>query len=79
VIMNQKQLEHLALEVRWQNNRAYRGKRLCQTCLMEKAIISLPEDQITIEDVWHQWMKVLKRDRCVVCGELKETMMLPVN
>jgi len=46
---------------------------------MEKAIISVPEDQITIEDVWHQWMRVLKRDRCVVCGELKETMMLPVN
>jgi len=47
--------------------------------LMEKAIISTPEDHMTFEHVWHQWMKMLKRDRCVVCGELKETMMLPVD
>jgi len=46
---------------------------------MEKAIISTPEDHMTFEHVWHQWMKILKRDRCVVCGELKETMMLPVD
>jgi len=46
---------------------------------MEKATISAPEDQMTFEDVWHQWMTMLKRDRCVVCGELKETMMLPAN
>ena len=77
--MKQKQLEHLALEVRWQDRGIYRGKRLCRTCLMEKATISAPEDQMTFEDVWHQWMTILKRDRCVVCGELKETMMLPAK
>jgi len=46
---------------------------------MEKATISALEDQMTFEHVWHQWMKMLNRDRCVVCGELKETMLLPVD
>ena len=77
--MDEKQLEHLALQVRWQDNRTYRGKSLCQACLMEKANISDPEDKIKFEHVWHQWVKMLKRDRCVVCGEQKETMTLPVN
>jgi len=78
-MMDQKQLEQLALRVRWQNHGTYRHKSLCRTCLMEKGAISTPEDQLTFDQVWHQWMKMLKRDRCVVCGELKETMMLPAK
>ena len=78
-MMNQKHLERLALQVRWQDNGTYRGKSLCQTCLMGKATISSPEDRMTFGHVWHQWRKMLKRDRCVVCGELKETMRLPAN
>lgn len=77
--MNQNHLEHLALQVRSQDHGAYRGKPLCQACLMEKANISAPEDRMAFEHVWHQWVKMLKRDRCVVCGEQKETMTLPAN
>ena len=78
-MMDQKQLEQLALQVRWQDNGVYRGKSLCQPCLMEKGAISIPEDQLIFEQVWHRWANRLKRDRCVVCGELKETMILPAN
>jgi hypothetical protein len=46
---------------------------------MEKANISAPEDQMKFEQVWHQWGMTLNRDRCVVCGEHKETMTLPLN
>jgi len=77
--MDRNQLEHLALRGRWQDNGTYRGKRLCQACLMEKAIISTPEDQLAFEQVWHQWVYRLKRDRCAVCGELKETLILPAQ
>ena len=79
VMMDQNELEHLALRGRWQDNGTYRGKNLCQTCLMQKATISSPEDQMTFEHVWHRWVYRLKRDRCAVCGELKETMMLPAQ
>jgi len=78
-MMDQKQLEHLVLQVRWQDHGTYRGERLCQPCLMETGAISTPEDQLAFEQVWHQWVNRLKQDRCVVCGELKETMMLPAN
>ena len=78
-MMDQKQLEQLALRGRWQDGGAYRRKSLCRTCLMEKATISAPEDQRIFEHVWDQWIKMLKRDRCVVCGELKETMTMPAN
>jgi len=78
-MMDQKQLEHLVLQVRWQDNGIYRGKSLCQACLMEKGAIAIPEDQLTFDQVWHQWATLLKRDRCVVCGELKETMILPAR
>jgi hypothetical protein len=77
--MDQQQLERLALQVRWQHNGIYRRKSLCQACLMEKGAISTPEDQQAFEQVWHQWWNILKRDRCVVCGELKETMLLPAH
>ena len=76
---DQQQLEQLALQVRWQDNRAYRGKSLCQPCLMEKGAMAIPEDQLTCEQIWHRWATMLKRDRCVVCGELKETMILPAK
>ena len=79
VLMDRKQLGHLALQVRLQNNGTYRGKSLCQTCLMEKASITAPEDQLEFEQVWHEWVKMLARDRCTVCGEQKETMTLPAN
>jgi len=75
-MMDQNELEHLVLQGRWQDHGTYRGKRLCQACLMEKAPISTSEDQLTFEQVWHRWVYRLKRDRCAVCGELKETMML---
>jgi hypothetical protein len=78
-MIDPQQLKHLALQVRRQDHGTYRGKTLCQPCLMEKAAISSPEDQMTFELVWHQWVKMLKRDRCVVCGELKETMLLPMD
>jgi len=78
-MMDQQQLEQLALQVRWQDNGVYRGKSLCQPCLMEKGAISITEDQLIFEQVWHRWATRLKRDRCVVCGELKETMILPAN
>ena len=77
--MDQTQLEQLALQVRRQHQGTYSGKSLCQTCLMEKANISAPEDQMKFEQVWHQWGTTLNRDRCVVCGEHKETMTLPLN
>ena len=75
-MMDQKQLEHLVLQVQWQDHRAYRGKTLCQACFMEKGAITTPEDQMMFEHVWHQWVYGLKQDRCVVCGQLKETIML---
>ena len=78
-MMDQKQLEHLVLQVRWQDHRAYRGKNLCQACLMEKGAISTSEDQLAFEQVWHQWVNRLKRDRCVMYGELKETLSLPAK
>ena len=78
-MMDQKQLEHRALQVRWQYHGTYRGKSLCQACLLEKANISAPEDKMVFDEVWHQWGRLLKRDRCVVCGEQKETITLPVT
>jgi len=77
--MDQKPLAHLALPGRWEDHRGYRGKSLCQACLMEKGAITTPEDQMSFEHAWHQWVYRLKRDRCVVCGQLKETIMLPAN
>ena len=76
---DKQQLVRRALEVRWQEDGRYRGKTLCQACLMDKAKISVPEDRRTFDLVWHQWGTILIRDRCVVCGELKETMTLPAN
>ena len=78
-MLDQNELERLALRVRWQDHGTYRGKRLCQACLMEKGAITTPEDQMTFEHVWHQWVYRLKRDRCVVCGQLKETILLPAQ
>ena len=79
LMTDQTQLEQRTLQVRWQDNGTYRRKSLCQTCLMEKGAISTPEDRLTFEQVWHQWWNRLTRDRCVVCGELKETLILPAK
>ena len=46
---------------------------------MDKANIATPEDRMTFDLVWHQWIPMLNRDRCVVCGELKETILLPAT
>ena len=78
-LMDRNQLEHLVLRGRWQHHGTYCGKRLCQACLMEKAPISTLDDHLRFEHIWHRWVYRLKRDRCVVHGELKETMMLPAN
>ena len=48
--MNYQQLEHRALKVRDHNGGQYRGKRLCQTCLMEKAGITSAEEQVAFDD-----------------------------
>jgi hypothetical protein len=73
---------HLVLNV-YKNLRSlygtYRGKRLCQTCLMEQAAIMAPKNQMEFERVWHEWGTMLAGDRWVVCAEHKETMILPAN
>jgi len=74
-----QQLEHRALRVRWQDHGSYRGKQLCQICLMEKARIGTSEDRNLFEQIWDQWARALARDRCAVCGEQKETMTLPAR
>jgi hypothetical protein len=78
-MMDQQQLEDRALLVRWHDDGRYRGKNLCQACLMDKANISTQEDRLTFDLVWHQWITMLNRDRCAVCGELKETILLPTT
>jgi len=34
-MLDQNELECLALRVRWQDNETYRGKSLCQACLLD--------------------------------------------
>ena len=77
--MNYNQLEELALKAWRRGNGAYLRKALCQGCVLIKASITAPEDALAFEQVWEHWAKMLKRDRCVVCGEMKETMMWPAN
>src|SRR5215510_8771575 len=79
LMMNQKQLEQLALRGRWQDNRAYRGKSLCQECLLKKVPLSTLEDHLRFVRLWHRWEDRLKPDHCAVCGELQETIMLPAQ
>jgi len=78
-MMNQKQREQLALGGRWQDSGTYRGKSLCQTCLLKKVTLSTLEDHLRFVRLWHRWVDIRKRDRCVVCGELTETMLLPAQ
>ena len=72
--MDNRQLEALALKVWHQGNGMYRGKALCRVCVLVKASITASEDTQRFEHIWDHWGTRLKRDRCVVCGELKETM-----
>jgi hypothetical protein len=79
--MNRQQLEHIVLQVRNQNGGAYRGKSLCEACLMAKASITVPEDQIELHTIWNQWFtrKLITKGTCVVCGHESETMNLPAT
>jgi hypothetical protein len=79
--MNTQQLIHLAVQVRNQNGGQYRNKSLCQACLMKKAGITAPEDQMEFETVWVQWTleKMAKDGTCIVYGEEKEVMTLPAT
>src|SRR5262249_23692366 len=75
--MDNRQLEALALKVWRQGNGMYRGRALCRVCVLAKASVTAPEDAHAFESIWDHWGTRLKRDRCVVCGELKETMTVP--
>ena len=75
--MNYTQLEHLALQVRNHNGGAYRAKSLCKACLMKKARITSPHDQMEFGKVWRKW--VVKQGTCLVCGHAKEIMTLPAT
>ena len=79
--MNYQQLEHRALKVRDHNGGQYRGKRLCQTCLMEKAGITSAEEQVAFDAIWYSanWLKSQEWGICDACGEKKEVMTLPVK
>jgi hypothetical protein len=77
--MDQKQLEQHILQIGWKDNGIYSGKTLCQACLMEKGGISAPEGRMVFERVWNEWVLMLSRDRCAVCGEQKETMTMPAK
>ena len=78
-MMDQKQLAHRVLRGRWQDHATYRGTSLCQACLLKKATLTTLEDHLRFVRLWHRWVDRLKRDRCAVCGELKETMRLPAK
>ena len=79
--MTLRELELLALQVRNHDGGAYRDKSLCRACLMEKAGITAPQDQMTFEQVWYGWFvkKMVRNGTCVGCGLAKEIMTLPAT